>query len=115
MISYQEEWWRSAFKRSGYGGALFFESGADNPTVGPAIVLLVNLGDFFIPMRSPETLQQIDYFIDRLVELVDWCVEEKLEEFSALANAPGSALSKAEQAANTLRKFSNRGTSCCKS
>jgi hypothetical protein len=108
LISYQEDWWRSAFKRSGYGGALFFEIDTDNSQATPAIVLLVNLGDFFIPMRSPENLQQVDYFINRLVQLADWCVEEKLEEFRALASAAETSLSKVEKTANALRKFPGR-------
>jgi hypothetical protein len=83
LVSYQEDWWRSAFKRSGYGGAFFFESDADDPQIQPAIVILINLGDFFIPIRSPENLKQVDYFIDRLVGLANWCIEEKLVEFRA--------------------------------
>lgn len=111
LISYQENWWRSAFKRSGYGGALFFEIESDNPQVAPAIVLLLNLGDFFIPMRSPENLRQVDYFIDGLVQLANWCIEKKLGEFRALAGASETSLSKIEKAANALRKFPGRESS----
>jgi hypothetical protein len=107
LLSYQEDWWRSAFKRSGYGGAFIFESEADDPLIRPAIVLLINLGDFLIPMRSPENLKQVEYFIGRLVRLASWCIEEKLQEFRALASEPGTALSKVERAAKTLREFSN--------
>ena len=108
-ISYYEDWWRSPFKRSGYGGAFFFESDTDDPSINPAIVLLINLGKFFLPMRSPENLEQVDYFIDRLVQLSNWCVEEKQEQFRALARKPGTALSKVELACKTLREFENHG------
>lgn len=105
LIFYQEEWWRSAFRRSGYGGSLWFEMQADNSLSNPAIVLLDNLRQFFLPMRSPENLAQIDYFIDRLVQLADWCANERLAEFSELARAPGTALSKVGRAAKELRQF----------
>lgn len=113
LISYQEDWWRSAFKRSGYGGALCFESEANIPQVEPAIVPLLNLGAFFVPMRSPDSLHQVDYFIDRLVQLADWCIDYKLEEFRAMASAPTPALSKIEQATNTLREFPDRQSRYC--
>ena len=104
-ISYQEKWWRSAFRRSGYGGSLWFESDGIDDKISPAIVLLINLGDFFIPIRSPETAVDIDHFLDRLIQLVDWCVSEKLAEFQELAGKSGTALSKVELAAKHLREF----------
>ena len=108
LVSYQEDWWRSAFERSGYGGAFYFESETGDPLIKPAIVLLINLGDFFIPIRSPENLAQVDYFLDRLVQLANWCINERLEGFQALASEPGTALSKVEQAAKILREFPKR-------
>jgi hypothetical protein len=105
LLSYQEDWWRSAFKRSGYGGFFAFECEHSDPESKPAIVLLMNLRKFFIPMRSPENLEQVDYFIDRLLRLSRWCIDEKLEEFSTLAREAGTALSKVERAAKTLREF----------
>jgi hypothetical protein len=104
-ITYYEDWWRSAFKRSGYGGSILFEIETSDPLVSPAIVLLINLPGFFTPMRSPENLEQIDYFIDRLVRLANWCIEEKLREFRALASEPGTAMSKVERTAKLLREF----------
>ena len=105
LISYQEDWWRSAFKRIGYGGAFIFESEPNNSLIEPSIVLLINLVDFFLPTRSPENLEQVDYFIDRLAQLASWCIEEKLEVFRALANEPGPALSKVSRTANALMDF----------
>ncbi len=109
-IFYLENWWRSAFKRSGYGGALYFESETGSPDSRSALVSLINIGDFFIPIRSPENLQQIDHFIDRLVQLSNWCIDEKLKEFHDLASALGTTLSKVEQAATELRQFPFRGS-----
>ena len=104
-LSYQEDWWRSAFKRSGYGGFFAFENEASDPQSQPAIVLLINLSKFFVPMRSPENVEQVEYFVDRLLLLSKWCVDEKLDEFRALASEPATTLSKAERAARTLREF----------
>lgn len=105
LVCYQENWWRSAFGRSGYGGSFEFESEASDPQREPAFVLLVNLPEFFVPMRSPETLAQIDYFIERLLRLSDWCVDEKSDELRALASETGTALSKAARAGKLLREF----------
>ena len=66
-------------------------------------------------MRSPENLEQVDYFIDRLVQLANWCIEEKLEVFRALANEPGPALLKMERSAIALRAFPDRKSSGCES
>jgi hypothetical protein len=104
-ISYQEDWWRSALKRSGFGGSLWFEINGSNDDIGPVIVLLVNLGDFFIPIRSAEDEEGIDLFLERLVQLTDWCVKEKLEDFRELVRTAGTALSKMELAAKHLREF----------
>ncbi len=104
-IFYQEKWWRSAFKRSGYGGSLWFESDGADHDINPAIVPLINLGDLFIPIRSPENTEQIDHFLDRLLQLADWCASAKLAEFQELARETGTALSKVTIAAKHLREF----------
>lgn len=108
LIYYQEEWWRSGFKRSGFGGSLWFEIEGRNDDLSPAIVLLMNLGDFFIPIRSPEDEGQIDHFLDRLGQLADWCADEKRAEFDGLARASGTTLSKVELAAKHLREVPYR-------
>jgi hypothetical protein len=104
-IHYQERWWRSAFKRSGYGGSLSFQSDRSDDAVNPTVVMLINLGDFFISARSPKTALQIDHFLDRLVQLADWCVSEKLEEFRELAEMSGNGFYKSCLAATLLREF----------
>jgi hypothetical protein len=106
-ILYQERWWRSAFKRSGYGGSLLIESHRTDEAIKPTVFMLVNLGEFFISVRSPETTCEIDRFLDRLVQLADWCVNEKLAEILELAEMSEIGISKAHLAATLLREFSS--------
>lgn len=109
-IFYQGRWWRSAFKQSGYGGSFGFDLKEADQNGRPVVVLLLNLGDFFIPIRSPESVAEVDHFLDRLIQLADWCAEEKLEEFRELALRSGEPILRLELAAKHLREFPFRAS-----
>ena len=106
---YQERWWRSSLGRSGFGGSFEFESDAADEGIGLAIAPLINLPDFFLQIRSPRNVDEISYFLDRLVQLADWCVTEKFSEFQRLAQDPRHMLSKVSPTVLQIREFGRSG------
>lgn len=104
-ILYQERWLRSGFQVSGYGGHLVISTDDEDPECQPAYVMLSNLPAIFTRIRAPQSLDEVDLYIDRLVNLAQWCIDRESEELLQLARAPGASLSKAYKAATIVCKY----------